>query len=151
MNPAAQFADRPAEVTPACAADEAIVNGKTKEPKTLTSEGMMYLAPDLALALRHYLETIDPRPMLALSIDARAHTDVTGTSYDSVETRGHPRRRRDHDRRKVYEDHGRELPISAAHVVHAVRGQGQNPKLNQAHMRHADPHVTETLSASHPG
>jgi len=33
--------------------DEAIVDGKTKEPKTLTSAGVMYLPPDLALELSH--------------------------------------------------------------------------------------------------
>ena len=39
--------------------DEAIVNGRTKEPKTLASASAAHLPSDLEIELRHYLETID--------------------------------------------------------------------------------------------
>ena len=42
--------------------DEALVNGHTKEPKTLASASSVYVPSDLMTELRHYLETIDPIP-----------------------------------------------------------------------------------------
>ena len=42
--------------------DEAMVNGRTKEPKTLASASSVFVPPDLAIELKHYLETIDPSP-----------------------------------------------------------------------------------------
>jgi hypothetical protein len=42
--------------------DEAIVDGETKEPKTLASAGVMYVPPDLELELVHYTQTIDGAP-----------------------------------------------------------------------------------------
>ena len=45
--------------------DEAIVDGETKDTKTIESVGMMYLTPGLELELKHYLDTLpeDPRRM----------------------------------------------------------------------------------------
>ena len=37
---------------------EAIIDGRTKAPKTLASAAKMFVPPDLALELRHYLETV---------------------------------------------------------------------------------------------
>jgi hypothetical protein len=42
--------------------DEALVDGETKEPKTLASAAVMYVPSDLALELKLYLEGIDEDP-----------------------------------------------------------------------------------------
>jgi integrase len=42
--------------------DEAIVDGETKDTKTIESAGMMYLTPDLELELKHYLDTLPEHP-----------------------------------------------------------------------------------------
>jgi integrase len=38
--------------------DEAIVDGEAKETKTLASEAVMYLTPDLEIELQHYLQAL---------------------------------------------------------------------------------------------
>jgi hypothetical protein len=42
--------------------DEAIVDGRTKEPNTLASASSVFIPPDLATELKHYIETIAASP-----------------------------------------------------------------------------------------
>ena len=42
--------------------DEAIVDGEAKETKTLASEAVMYLTPDLEIELQHYLQALPGDP-----------------------------------------------------------------------------------------
>src|SRR5262249_33129135 len=42
--------------------DEAVVSGHTKDPKALASPSSVYIPPDLATELQHYLETIHCEP-----------------------------------------------------------------------------------------
>lgn len=124
--------------------DEAIVNGKTKEPKTLASAGVMYLPPDLALELRHYLETIDVAPSTWLFPSTQKHTPMRPGNF----------------LRRVLKPAAIRANLSivtdaSGDTTTAVNFQSlrrtsstlfgaraKDPKLNQAHMRHADPHVT---------
>ena len=57
--------------------DEAIVDGATKEPKTLASAATMYITPDLAIELKHHLETIQD-PERSCPIQQEQCPDATG-------------------------------------------------------------------------
>jgi integrase len=61
--------------------DEALAEGETKEPKTLASAAVMYVPPDLALELKHYLEHIDKDPQSWLFPSSRKEVPMApGTS-----------------------------------------------------------------------
>jgi len=61
--------------------DEAIVDGRTKAPKTLASAGKMFVPPDLELELRHYLETIDDSPEAWLFPSSRKHIPMRPANF----------------------------------------------------------------------
>lgn len=124
--------------------DEAVVNGHTKEPKTLASASSAFIPPDLALELRHYLETIDPDPTAWLFPSTRNSVPMRPGNF----------------LRRVLKPAAIKAGIAIAMDANgkpttAVNFQSlrrtsstlfgaraKDPKLTQAHMRHADPHVT---------
>lgn len=124
--------------------DEAVVNGRTKEPKTLASAGTVFVPPGLAMEIRHYVETIDPSPTAWLFPSSRKDVPIRPGNF----------------LRRVLKPAAIRAGISLAtdakgKVTTAVNFQSlrrasstlfgaraKDPKLTQAHMRHADPHVT---------
>ncbi len=56
--------------------DEAVVNGRTKEPKTLASGASVFIPPDLLIELQHYLETIDRSPTAWLFPSSLKHVPI---------------------------------------------------------------------------
>ena len=124
--------------------DEAIVEGRTKEPKTLTSAGLMFLPPDLSLELSHYLETVDLAPDAWLFPSSRKHVPVRPANFlrrvlkpaaiaAGIATRS-----------------GSKGAFTTALNFQSLRrtsstlfgARAKDPRINQAHMRHADPQVT---------
>jgi hypothetical protein len=61
--------------------DEAIVNGETKEPKTLASAGVMYVPPNLWLKLVHYGETVEGGPDAWLFPSARKQRPMRPSNF----------------------------------------------------------------------
>ncbi|MBZ5611451.1 MAG: tyrosine-type recombinase/integrase [Acidobacteriia bacterium] len=124
--------------------DEAIVEGKCKDPKTLTSAGVMYLPPNLELELKHYLETIDTAPDAWLFPSTRKYSPMRPANFlrralkpaaigagvaTSTDAKGIT----------TTAVNFQSLRRTSATLFGA---RAKDPKLNQAHMRHADPHVT---------
>jgi len=70
--------------------DEALVEGETKEPKTLASAAVMYVPPDLALELKHYLEGIDEDPQGWLFPSSRKVGNEDEVAYKSMKIWSHP-------------------------------------------------------------
>jgi integrase len=124
--------------------DEAIVAGKTKDTKTLTSEAMMYLTPDLEIELQHYVQTLpdDPEGWLfsstrkdvptrpgnflnrvlkpaAILAGISVRTLANGTITSAVNFQS--------------------LRRTSATLFGA---KAKDPKSTQTHMRHIDPHIT---------
>jgi len=131
---------RPSELV----VDEAIVEGRTKEPKTLTSAGIMFLPPDLSLELSHYLETIDSAPDAWLFPSMRKLVPMRPANFlrrvlkpaaiiAGIATRT--------DSKGVTNTalNFQSLRRTSSTLFGA---RAKDPRLNQAHMRHADPQVT---------
>jgi integrase len=124
--------------------DEAIVNGETKEPKTLASAGVMYIPPNLEFELVQYAETIDGGPDAWLFPSTRKQRPMGPPNF----------------LRRVLKPAAIRakialLPDEAGEPGTAVNFQSlrrtaatlfgakaKDPKSTQAHMRHADPLVT---------
>jgi integrase len=124
--------------------DEAIVNGKAKEPKTLTSAGVMYLPPNLALELSHYLETIDPALDAWLFPSTRKDIPMRPANFlrrvlKPAAIRANVATMTAAKGEKTTAVNFQSLRRTSSTLFGA---RAKDPKLNQAHMRHADPHVT---------
>jgi len=124
--------------------DEAIVNGSTKEPKTLASASAVYLPSDLETELRHYLETID----------ASSTAWLFPSNHKSVPTRPGNFLRRvlkpvairagiaittDRKGNQTTALNFQSLRRTSSTLFGA---RAKDPKSTQAHMRHTDPHIT---------
>jgi integrase len=124
--------------------DEAVVNGLTKEPKTLASASTAFVPPDLALELRHYLETIDPAPAAWLFPSARKAVPMRPANF----LRRVLKPAAIHGGVAIFTD--RTGQVTTAVNFQSLRrtsstlfgARAKDPRLTQAHMRHADPHVT---------
>jgi integrase len=131
---------RPGELT----IDEAIVDGKTKEPKTLASAGVMFLPPDLALELSHYLATIDPAPTAWLFPSTKQHIPMRPANFlrrvlKPAAVRAGVAITADAKGAKTTAVNFQSLRRTSSTLFGAI---AKDPRLNQAHMRHADPRVT---------
>lgn len=124
--------------------DEAMVEGCTKEPKTLASASAMYLPPDLALELSHYLETVSPEADAWLFPSTRRHIPMRPANFlkrvlkpaailagiaIAPDANGCPKTAMNFQ----------SLRRTSSTLFGA---RAKDPRLNQAHMRHADPTVT---------
>lgn len=123
--------------------DEAIVDGATKEPKTLASAATMYVTPDLAIELKHHLETIqDPEawlfPSSKSTVPTRPANFLRRVLKPAAIRAGIALRKNDKGE------------VSTALNFQSLRrtastlfgAKAKDPKSTQAHMRHADPYVT---------
>lgn len=124
--------------------DEAIVEGRSKGPKTLTSADVMYLPPDLALELSHYLETLETAPDAWLFPSIRKHTPMRPANFlrrvlKPAAIRANIATTTDAKGEKTTALNFQSLRRTAATLFGA---RAKDPKLNQRHMRHADPSVT---------
>lgn len=61
--------------------DEAIPNGRVKEPKTEASVASVFIPPNLELEFKHYLETIDADPMAWLFPSERKQTPTRAGNF----------------------------------------------------------------------
>lgn len=124
--------------------DEAVVNGHTKEPKTLASASAVYVPADLAAELKHHLETIDPAPSAWLFPSTREHVPMRPSNF----------------LKRVVKPAAIRVGIAVMENAKGKRttalnfqslrrtsstlfgARAKDPKSTQAHMRHADPHIT---------
>jgi len=124
--------------------DEAIVDGRTKEPKTLASASSVFVPPDLATELKHYLETIDASPTAWLFPASRKGAPMRPANF----------------LKRVLKPAAIRAGIAVTQNAKGVKktalnfqslrrtsstlfgARAKDPKSTQAHMRHADPHVT---------
>jgi integrase len=124
--------------------DEALVNGHTKEPKTLASASTVYIPSNLATELSYYLEGVDPSPKAWLFPSTRKSIPVRPGNF----------------LKRVLKPAAIEAGVA---VVTNAKGEkntalnfqslrrtsstlfgarAKDPKSTQAHMRHTDPQVT---------
>ena len=124
--------------------DEAIVDGETKQTKTLASQAVMYLPPDLELELQHYLQALSDDPDGWLFPSSRRGAPVRPGNFlnrvlkpaallagVSVRTsaKGKPTSGLNYQ----------SLRRTSSTLFGA---KAKDPKSTQAHMRHADPTIT---------
>jgi len=124
--------------------DEAIVDGETKEPKTLASAGVMYVPPDLELELVHYTQTIDGAPDAWLFPSARKQRPMRPSNFlrrvlKPAAIRAKIALLTDEAGEPGTTVNFQSLRRTAATLFGA---KAKDPKSTQAHMRHADPLVT---------
>jgi integrase len=124
--------------------DEAMVNGRSKEPKTLASASSVFLPPDLATELRHYLETIDPSPTAWLF--PSSHKDVPMRPANFLKRVLKPAAIRagiavtkNTKGKESTALNFQSLRRTSSTLYGAI---ARDPKSTQAHMRHADPQIT---------
>lgn len=124
--------------------DEAIVDGETKEPKTLASATTMYVPPGLAMELKHHLEAIERDPRAWLFPSSRK--DVPMRPGNFLRRVMKPAA----IRAKIALTTGAKKEIITALNFQSLRrtsstlfgAKAKDPRSTQAHMRHTDPHVT---------
>jgi integrase len=124
--------------------DEAVVNGQTKEPKTLASASAVYVPSDLATELKHYLETIDPAPLVWLFPSSLKHVPMRPSNFlkrvlKPAAIRAGIAIRVDAKGTQTTGLNFQSLRRTSSTLFGA---RAKDPKSTQAHMRHADPHVT---------
>jgi integrase len=124
--------------------DEALVNGHTKDPKTLASASSVYIPADLMTEVKHYLEGIDESPSAWLFPSQKKSAPVAPNNFLrrvlkpaairagialATDPKGEP---------------ATALNFQSLRRTSSTLfgGKAKDPKSTQAHMRHADPHVT---------
>jgi integrase len=124
--------------------DEAMVNGKAGETKTEASAATVYLPADLLIELEHYLETIDKSPTAWLFPSTRKDVPMLqGNFLRRVLKPAAVRAGIALKKNKKGEDTTALNFQSLRRTSSTLFGaSAKDPKLTQAHMRHADPHVT---------
>ena len=124
--------------------DEAVVNGHTKEPKTFASASSVYIPPDLAMELRHYLETVDPEPAAWLFPSSKKNVPMRPANFlkrviKPAAIRAGIVVTKDAEGTEATRLNYQSLRRTAATLFGA---RAKDPKSTQAHMRHADPQIT---------
>jgi integrase len=125
--------------------DEALVNGNTKDPKTEASTTSVFVPPDLDLELRHYLESMEDRspaawlfPATRSGVPVRPNNFLKRVLKPAAILAGVcvTRDAKGQARSSV---NFQSLRRTSSTLFGA---KAKDPKSTQAHMRHADPHVT---------
>jgi len=124
--------------------DEALVNGHTKEPKTLASATSVYLPADLAIEIKHYLETIDAGPMAWLFPSTHKSIPLQPNNFlrrvlKPAAIRSGIAVTKDAAGKETTALNFQSLRRTSSTLFGA---RAKDPKSTQAHMRHADPQVT---------
>jgi integrase len=124
--------------------DEAMVDGETKEPKTLASAAVMYCPPDLALELEHHLETIKASRTAWLFPSSRAKVPLRPGNFlrrvlKPAAIRAGIAVSKDAKGQDTTALNFQSLRRTSSTLFGA---RAKDPKSTQAHMRHADPQVT---------
>ena len=124
--------------------DEAVVNGRTKEPKTLASALSVFVPPDLATELRHYLESIDPSPTAWLFPSTRKDVPIRSASFLKRVLKPAAIRASIAVRKDAKGNETMALNFQSRRRTSSTLfgARAKDPKSTQAHMRHADPQVT---------
>jgi len=124
--------------------DEALVDGETKEPKTLASAAVMYVPPDLALELKHYLEHIDKDPQAWLFPSSRKARPMRPGNFLNRVLKPAATRAGISVRKNAKGEDTTALNFQSLRRTSSTLfgDKAKDPKSTQAHMRHADPHVT---------
>lgn len=124
--------------------DEAIVNGRTKEPKTLASASSVFLPPDLATELKHYLETIDASPTTWLFPSSRKGVPMRPGNFLRRVLKPAAIRAGIAVTKNAKGEEMTALNFQSLRRTSSTLfgARAKDPKSTQAHMRHADPHIT---------
>jgi integrase len=129
--------------------DEAIVDGESKDTKTIASAATMYLTPDLELELRHYLSALPEHldgwlfPSTREAAPTRPGNFLNRVLKPAAVRAGLLVRHIGKDQA------GNEKLTSAVNFQSLRRtsstlfgARAKDPKSTQAHMRHTDPYIT---------
>ena len=124
--------------------DEALVDGETKEPKTLAFSAIMYVPPALALELKHHLETIDKDPRAWLFPSSRKEVPTRPGNFlrrvlKPAAIRAGIAVTKNANGKETTALNFQSLRRTSSTLFGA---KAKDPKSTQAHMRHADPQVT---------
>jgi integrase len=124
--------------------DEAVVNGHTKEPKTLASAAAVYIPPDLAIELRHYLETIEASPAAWLLPSTRKDVPMRPANFLRRVLKPAAIRARVAVTKNAKGEESTALNFQSLRRTSATLfgARAKDPKSTQAHMRHMDPTIT---------
>jgi len=124
--------------------DEAVVNGHTKEPKTLASAAAVHVPPDLALELKHYLETIDMDPTAWLFPSTRKDIPMRPANFLRRVLKLAAIRAGVAVTKNARGEEATALNFQSLRRTSSTLfgRKAKDPKSTQAHMRHKDPHVT---------
>jgi integrase len=124
--------------------DEAIVDGETKEPKTLASAGVMYVPPDLYLELVQYAQTIDGAADAWLFPSARKQRPMRPSNFLRRVLKPAAIRAKIALPTDEAGEQGTAVNFQSLRRTSATLfgAKAKDPKSTQAHMRHTDPHVT---------
>lgn len=121
--------------------DEAMMNGRTKQPKTLSSASSVFVPPELATELRHPRETIDPSPTAWLFPSSHKDAPIRPANF----LRRALKRAAIRAGIAVTKDaKGKETTALNFQSVRCTSStlfgrKAKDPKSTQAHMRHSDP------------
>jgi integrase len=124
--------------------DEAIVDGHTKEPKTLASASSVFVPPDLATELKLYLETIETNHKAWLFPSSRKSVPVRPSNFlrrvlKPAAIRAGIALAKNAKGNETTALNFQSLRRTSSTLFGA---RAKDPKSTQAHMRHADPLVT---------
>jgi integrase len=124
--------------------DEAIQEGDVKDTKTEASEGSVFIPPDLAIELKHHLDMIDPSPTAWLFPSSRKGIptrpgDFLKRVLKPAAIRAGIAPRRNASGKETTGLNFQSLRRTSSTLFGA---RAKDPKLVQAHLRHADPQVT---------
>lgn len=124
--------------------DEAVVNGHTKEPKTLASASSVYIPPGLATEIQHYLETVEPEPTAWLFPSTQKSVPIRPGNFlrrvlKPAAIRAGIAVTKDAKGNQITALNYQSLRRTSSTLFGA---RAKDPKSTQAHMRHSDPVVT---------
>jgi hypothetical protein len=122
--------------------DEAIVDGKAKDTKTVASAGMMYLTPDLELEVRHYADTLAEDPAGWLFQSTRKGVPAGKLPQPRVETAAVRAGLSVFKTAKGKLTSGVNFQSLRRTSSTLFGARAKDPKSTQADMRHTDPYVT---------
>jgi integrase len=124
--------------------DEAVVDGETKETKTLASQAVMYLTPNLEMELQLYLGTIPADPESWLFPSSRKGVPMRPGNFLNRVLKPAAVRAglgvRTTTKGKATSTVNFQSLRRTSSTLFGARAK--DPKSTQAHMRHTDPYVT---------
>jgi len=124
--------------------DEAIPSGRVKAPKTEASRALVFVPPNLAIEMKHYLETVDASPTAWLFPSERKGVPLRSGNFLKRVLKPAAIRAGIAITKDAKGNARTALNFQSLRRTSATLfgDKAKDPKSTQAHMRHADPQVT---------